>query len=781
MTPVRLGDPLEADWIGPLPDPVTVSLPFAWQTKSGWQDFQGPVDLDLAFSAPPWQGRTDLVCEGSFYASEWELDGHGLGHHEGYIAPFRRDITDILKQADNPQHHLHVRLGCPPEPEHLHKHLMTGIFSHWDCLPESYNPGGIWRATRLEPHMGVRIDGLWLRTLALERHEALTEIRGRVTADRDGLFVITARLRPLPHAPRRPVLRTTVTAFLPAGESELALPLTVPEPLPWMPREWMPDSSNGRAPRPALYELFVQVVPTSDSVASPGTSGRRAYRITRHVGIRTVERTHSGQLRLNGRPLFVRGMNYAPSGAYLADATPQMCWADVREALDTGLNALRVHAHLDRPALYRAADRLGLVLFQDGPLQWMYDAAALATAPAHLSALVDRLMGHPSVLYLAVHNEPVTVVNPAESGLAPRLRALSSVFVWSENRDLWDRALARDLRRKVDRHLIVSSQSGVLPRLPGADVHLYMGWYSDFGPLPNLDRLKRLAPWTLTWVTEFGAQSLPSEETSRTFIPEEPTREDWETLGKRFMAQVSVLEDRVGVLGVSRREAIRRTQTYQAALDVAYIDRLRASKYAPVAGFFAFVWADAALGITWSHLDQNRLPKLAVAALREALTPVTVTALLPLSPPAGRSRVTLPLVAVNDTAWPLTLEMRLQLEPLGSSIESPAGTDPGPTPDRVLEVRLEPDSRADMGSFSLPAQALTEPGRLKLTWQASPTGPAAYAGAPTPPAHGVRTYTLPWAAWGKAWLGDEANSTPAAEDANQAHDADDADASDRRG
>lgn len=748
IRPAPVPDPLEAD-PPTLPsgsEAPTVSLPFAWQTLPGWHEFQGPVDLDLRFPDPPWQDRTDLVCEGLFYASEWDLNGVRLGHHEGYIAPFRREVTDLLGtgvKAQREAHHLHIRLSCPPEPEHLHKHLMTGIFSHWDCLPETYNPGGIWRMVRLERHRSIRIEGLWLRTGELGPDLARTEVMGQLSVDRSGLYVIRARLRPLPGFPRRPDGRTTITAHLNQGTTALRIPLTVPDPMPWQPREWLSPSGS----KPTLYELRVEVSRvTGPPSGIPATPPPLPYRITRHVGIRTVERLHTGQLRVNGRALFVRGMNYAPSTAYLADASPGRCWKDVRDVLDTGLNALRVHAHLDRPALYRAADRLGLLLFQDGPLQWMYDPAALAQAPAHLSALLDRVMAHPSVCYIAVHNEPVAVANPAEKGIGPRLRALSSVFLWSENRDLWDRAIARDLRRKVRGHLVISSQSGVLPRLPGADVHLYMGWYADFGPLPNLDRLRRLAPWTLAWVTEFGAQSLPCEVTSRRFVPEHPTVADWDRLARTHMAQPGRLEEHVGIVGYSREEAIQRTQAYQAALDAVYIDRLRAYKYAPVAGFFAFVWADATEGITWSHLDAMRVPKRAALTLPDTLRPVTVVALLPLSPPSGRRAVPVPLWVVNDTAWPLHLRV---------VVEVTEGSHPGrhgQAPDRVLEADVTPDGRASLGTLFLNAQTLTKPHVLRIGWRAVPTGPAAWPSSPIPPAHGERTYALPSAAWGKDWI-----------------------------
>src|SRR4029077_10583000 len=75
---------------------------------------------------------------------------------------------------------------------------------------------------------------------------------------------------------------------------------------------------------------------------------------------------------VKGEPIFVKGANLAPTRMALGDATPTEIRRDVELAREAGLDLLRVHGHISRPELYDAADELGMLLWQDFPLQSGY-------------------------------------------------------------------------------------------------------------------------------------------------------------------------------------------------------------------------------------------------------------------------------------------------------------------------------------------------------------------------------------------------------------------------
>ena len=72
-----------------------------------------------------------------------------------------------------------------------------------------------------------------------------------------------------------------------------------------------------------------------------------------------------------------------------------------------------IHAHVQAPACYRAADRAGISIVQDFPLQWAYasgtseDPSFVPRATAMAAEMACLLWNHPSVVAYTAHNEPV--------------------------------------------------------------------------------------------------------------------------------------------------------------------------------------------------------------------------------------------------------------------------------------------------------------------------------------------------------------------------------------
>ena len=695
----------------------TVAMPCQWQSVAAFAADEGPFVYTAGFTPPPWR-RVHLVAEGTFYHAQWRLNGDLLGVHSGAWDEARFDLTDRLRPGEN---HLEAVVSCPPERGR--RRLPIGVFGGWDCLPPDFRPGGMWRPVYLEAAGDVRIEALWLSCERLARDRADVVVHARVEARLAVRCDVALRLAPPPGRGGR-AERARLGVALAPGRSLLALPLTLERPLPWEP--WL---RSGRD-EADLYDLALRIVPTD----GPSPAARRSAR----VGLRTLARDRAGRIVVNGRPLFVKGWNYGPSAAHLAEASPARIAADVRAARERGLDALRVHAHLDHPALYRAADRLGVLLFQDGPLQWVYVPEAFPEAAVQLRAVADRLSAHPSVVELRAHNEPVDAGTSGESaGREPAFRAVAAVwqtFAWSEDRDVWDRALAAAMswdrgHGLVNGTMLFAPHSGVIARGAGQDTHLYAGWYPEFGSMAALDAYLALFPWATRWLSEFGAQSLPAPETARAFVPARPLARDWLELARRHMAQPFLLERAVGIEGLDRDTLVARTQAYQEAVHAAYIDRVRVRRGRGAAGFFGFLWADAADGVTWSLLDRERRPKAAYTALRAQLQPLAAALLLPVSAPrAARGRaVRVPLWLVNDTLWRADVHVSARL---------------GGEERLSRNIAVEAESAVRVGDVLLERRELLAPGMLHLAWQARPL-----SGRGTAPADGERSYALPSPLW----------------------------------
>lgn len=131
-------------------------------------------------------------------------------------------------------------------------------------------------------------------------------------------------------------------------------------------------------------------------------------RHTSQTGLRDVRELASGHgWTINGRRLFIRGTNYIGS-PWLGSMTAPLYRRDLLLMRAANINAVRVHGHVAGQALYREADELGMLLWQDMPLQWGYDDSEAFAAEAARQAgdLLRQRGNHPSVIVWAGQNEP---------------------------------------------------------------------------------------------------------------------------------------------------------------------------------------------------------------------------------------------------------------------------------------------------------------------------------------------------------------------------------------
>jgi beta-mannosidase len=260
-----------------------------------------------------------------------------------------------------------------------------------------------------------------------------------------------------------------------------------------------------------------------------------------------------------------------------------------------------------------------------------------------------------------MHNEPIFMSNSADETMLTRLRTYQSVFGFSWNRDVLDNHLKR-VAEQTDpsRPIIRSSGELAVPPLgKGTDAHLYFGWYSAFGTLPDAEKFFTFMQGTLRFVTEFGAQSFPNSESCQRFMPAE-WEEDIRMLDSEQLAQHHGFQPEVMSRWLPWRtartldELVAMTQDYQITINRYYLDRLRYHKYRPTGGILAFMFCDPFPAVLWSVVDYWRVPKRSYYAMQQAFSPQYIfTSLLP-QPYHVADRIDLPIYVVNDAQTPLT-------------------------------------------------------------------------------------------------------------------------------
>lgn len=664
-----------------------VDVPSHWRSSPDFAADDGPLLYRRRFDArrPGPDRRAFLTFDGIFYLGDVWLDGDYLGATEGYFAPRTFEVTDHLAR-DGDAHTVAVEVACPPQPDRRRKRLVTGVFSHWDALDPTWNPGGIWRPVRITETGPVRIARL--RALCTEASEGRGRLGLDITLDAGeapASRARTARLVALVTGPDGAVLAETDRRVdLAAGDNHLQWTVNVDDP----PRWWPWRLGDGR------NLCGVEVTVELDGVPSDAVRRRTAFREVR------LDRW---RFSVNGEPLFVMGSNQGPNRIDLAAATREELRHDVGLAVDANLDLLRVHAHVTRPELYDAADEAGLLVWQDFPLQWGYARGIRRQAAHQAREMVDLLGHHPSVALWCAHNEPVPVdrsIDDLDTTRA-RLTAFASLFLPNGNKLVLDRSVARALRRS-DGTRPVDVHSGVLPGLgsTGTDSHLYFGWYH--GTFDGLAPMLRAVPRLARFVSELGAQAVPAQAAFAE--PERWPDLDWDRLAARHCLQRSVFDRLVPAGRYETFDAWRRaTQEYQAALIQLQIEDLRRIAGRPTGGFCQFSFADGDAAITWSVLDHLRTPKTGLGALRDACRTV-----LPMLDPrtgalhvsnVGRRDLTGVVLRVDDGAGRVrrfTGDAPASDVTYVGRVDPPAtGSDRGPDPGRGVRLTLD---HADTGT-----------------------------------------------------------------------------------
>lgn len=657
-----------------------VEVPGQWRLTPAFADSDGPLLYRRRFEAPePGTGRRSwLLLEGVFYQSDVWLDGDYLGETEGYFAPHVFEVTDHL--AARREHLLAVEVACHPQTDRRRKRNLTGVFQHWDCLPASWNPGGIWAPVRLVETGPVRLANLRVACREASPERATLELDVRLDAPGPTAATIRTRLY-RSDGPGDDGVESVRVDQLSAGENRVRWRVTTEAP-----HLWWPHALGGQP----LYDLEV-------TVGAAGATSDTARRVT---GLRQV-RMDRFVTAINGERLFLKGANLGPTGAALSAVRADTAAGDVTLARQAGLDLLRVHGHIGHPAVYEAADRAGVLLWQDLPLQWGYGNVR-RQALQQAARAVDVLGHHPSLVVWCAHNEPFALDLPPGGRVPPAeaVRFLGGQLLPSWNKTFLDPSIRRTLER-VDSSRPAVSHSGVLPHPAwGTDSHLYYGWYvGDARQLPG-----RLARWPAIarFVSEFGAQALPPTDD---FVDAGRWPDlDWDRLGRDHALQRHVFDRHVPPGDYPTYEQWREaTQAYQARLVRRYVETLRRLAYRPTGGFCVFLLADAAPAVSWSLLDHRRQPKPAFAALVAACAPVTVLADWPAERYRPGERLRLALHAVSDLRRAVTgAEVRARVSWPGGQRLWRWGGD------------LAPDACVRIGRIELTLPTDARPGPLRV-------------------------------------------------------------------
>ncbi|GEN33495.1 glycoside hydrolase family 2 protein [Aneurinibacillus danicus] len=652
-----------------------IAVPSHWQ-KAGFEHHQGVMWYRRTFHAPKKQDgvRYFLHFAGVDYFSEVWLNGVYLGAHEGDFDSFAFPVTAFLRFAAENELIVKVTSAIDKKPER--KEIVKGGLYHWDCLPVRQegltdcpevpsaanaqypnpliNPGGIWQDVTLVAKPAVHLGRVRITPHLRDNYTKANvyfdvEVHNETGDERD----IELRVRLVPHnftVENTVSMTQTMPVFLRPGSTNQALRMTVHNPALW----WSWDLGHPNLYR-AVFEVWIdgEPVDTAEEV----------------FGIREVKRDEKWGFYLNGERLFIKGNNYL-SDQFLSLMTPGRYERDIQMMLDAYMNMTRLFAHAEKPEFYRLCDERGIMIFQDLPFQWGYrsDGEFINRAADVTRRYVEMLYNHPSVVLWCCHSESrFHDYNKLDNVLMETVKSMDATRPVHKDSVLIDRgdlpaffATWEEFAKYVPNHLSVN----------------WVGWY--WGKIADAEHYNPM------FVTEYGTQSLPAEESLKEFLAEEQLWpldvEAWRTRG----FQNNIYAKIMGEYPATLKELVERTQDYQVQFYKEHTEALRRKKYRNVNGVMQFHFVNTWPAIDWAIIDYYRRPKKAYYAVVHAFAPLQLSFAGHVEQLEDTLRVTMEAWVVNDYRRELEgheIAYRL-LAPDGTVVEERA----------VLAPLIEPDS-----------------------------------------------------------------------------------------
>lgn len=329
-----------------------------------------------------------LRCAGLDHAGWVCCNGRLVGRFENGFVEHVFDLSSVPLADENT-----LQIVFDPPPRWLGQIGYTSRIKDWKAR---FNYTWDWQPRLVQT-------GIWDRvTLELSDGAELSELRCQVTARGFTLFGrASGPVEVSLDDGDRNVLRATATAAQLAGGAAFAdLPVE-----PWWPNREGPQK---------LYRLTCRLA---------GPDGRTADEWSREIGFKQVEWRACADAPpgadpwlcvINGRPVFLQGINWTPIRPNYADLTPADYEVRIRAYADLGLNVLRVWggAFLETELFYELCDRHGLLVWQEFPFSssgvdnWPpEDPAVIAEARPIVRSYITRRQHHASVLCWCGGNE----------------------------------------------------------------------------------------------------------------------------------------------------------------------------------------------------------------------------------------------------------------------------------------------------------------------------------------------------------------------------------------
>lgn len=430
--------------------------------------------------------RIYLRFEGANQVTDLYVNGAFVGRHKGGYTAFNFDITNFI-QPDSEEQLLAVQVSnaidefIPP--------LSVGYALY----------GGIYRDVWIIATNNIHFDlsdhgsnGVYITTPEVNSENATVKVKGSLVNETEQAKEVKV-VSVIKDKNGKIITSSSTTVAASKGKHEFTQQFeSIPNPKLWSPSD------------PYLYTISTQIKDEGeiiDEVINP-------------LGFRWFSFDPEKGFFLNGENLPLRGTNrhqdFQGKGSALSNADH---YRDVKIIKEMGNNFLRLAHYPQDPEILKAADELGLIIWEEIPLvNYMnIDPEFYANAENMIQEMIRQHYNHPSVVFWGSMNEVFLW-----SGKGARISSQNDIVYTKNVQKFADRldsviraedphrfsAMAMHMGSDYERYHIEE-----IAQVAGFNV--YSGWYGGtFGGFGrSFDRRHKRNPDQIIIISEYGAGS----------------------------------------------------------------------------------------------------------------------------------------------------------------------------------------------------------------------------------------------------------------------------------
>ncbi len=472
---------------------ANISLPHTWNAEDSFDDKPGyyrgtswyrkKIKVDQKLRGK----RIFIYFEGVNQVADLFLNGKFVGNHIGGYTAFAFDITEHINRA-------------APDFENVLAVRVNNVSS--DNFPPSATAdfnfyGGIYRDVYLIATDPVHISvtdyaspGVYIDTPQVTEEKASVKIRGKVANDSSAKRKVKIKNTIFDRENVKVAETESVVEI--EAQKEADFEQIIPEIK--KPQLWSPDS-------PYLYSVATEIYDENDRVIDA---------VKNPLGFRWFNFDAEKGFFLNGKPLKLVGGNRHQDYQGLGNALPnELHVKDLEIIKKSGMNWVLLAHYPHDPAVLEAADRLGLIVWEETPILRQIGTSPLYAKVSEqmLVEMIRQHYNHPSVIFWCYMNE-IFLRMKNEKDYVSKTAELTRLLEKTAKREDPNRLTAISFNRPYTANDLYEEAG--LSQIPDVVAwHLYFGWYygkpEDLGGF--LDDYHRRYPQRRLLVSEYGADS----------------------------------------------------------------------------------------------------------------------------------------------------------------------------------------------------------------------------------------------------------------------------------